>query len=260
MEELKKNKFPLVSVIVPLYNYRKYIGYCVKSILNQTYKNFELIVVDDCSTDDSYKTVKKFEKEDSRVKVIKLDKNYGYSTAKNKGIVRSKGEYIVTLDADDMMTKKSLEVRLEVALKHKIDFVFADAYFVKGHISLKECYKTNKHRIHKSLDLYNIHAQSVLLKREVHIKYGLYDENLRSRSDREMWWRLFGKSSNDKKLVTSYYINKPVAYYRYHRYSMWRKRKRKKELDNFIIKESEKSYNIKKIQGITNKNTIFLEK
>ena len=56
----------LISVIVPLYNYRKYIGYCIQSILNQTHTNFELIVVDDCSTDNSYKTAKKFEKKDNR--------------------------------------------------------------------------------------------------------------------------------------------------------------------------------------------------
>jgi len=253
-------KDPLISVIVPLYNYRKYIGYCLNSILNQTYKNFELIVVDDCSIDNSYSVAKKFKKKDSRVKVIKTDKNSGYSKAKNDGIVISKGDYIVTIDADDMMTKNSLEIRLKAMLKHNVDFVYANAYFVKNKISLEECYSTNKHRINKSLDLYNIHAQSVTMKREVHVKYGLYDENLRSRSDREMWWRLFGKNDKHDKKVSSYYIDKPVAYYRYHRYSMWRKRKRKPDLDKKVTEMSDRAYEIRKKEGITKNNTRFLKK
>jgi len=251
---------PLISVVVSLYNYRKYIRYCVQSILNQTYNNFELIIVDDCSIDNSYEIAKEYEKKDKRIKVIKLDKNYGYSKAKNEGIVISRGEYIATLDADDMMTKISLEVRLEAALKHKVDFIYADAYFVKNKISLKECYKTNSHRINESSDLYNIHAQSVMMKREVYIKYGLYDENLRSRSDREMWWRLFGKKEKHEKRVSSYHVAKPVAYYRYHRYSMWRKRKRKPEVDKEVIKMSEKAYGMRQKEGITKNNTRFLEK
>jgi teichuronic acid biosynthesis glycosyltransferase TuaG len=252
------NKDPLISVIVPLYNYEKYIPDCIRSILNQTYVNFEIIVSDDCSTDKSYATAKAFEKIDSRVKVIKLDKNSGYSRAKNEGIIISKGKYIVTLDADDMMTKKSLEKRLKAIVKHNVDFVYANAFLVKGKITLKECYKNNAHRITKSLDLYNIHAQSVMMNREVHVKYGLYDEGLRSRSDREMWWRLFGKTSKDDKKVSSYYLDKNVAYYRHHRYSMWRKRKRSPDLDKKIIKQSEKAYKRRKKQGITENNTIFL--
>ncbi len=250
----------LISVIVPLYNYRKYIGYCIQSILNQTYKNFELIVVDDCSTDASYKEALKYQKKDKRVKVIRLDSNCGYSAAKNEGIVISRGDYIVTLDADDMMTKNSLEIRLKAITKYDVNFVYANAYFVRDGISLKQCYATSGHRINKSLDLYNIHAQSVMMKREIHIKYGLYDENLRSRSDREMWWRLFGKTKKCKKNVSSYYIDKIVAYYRYHRYSMWRKRKRKPKLDQKVIKMSEEAYEMRMKEGIIKKNTRFLER
>ncbi len=251
---------PLISVIVPLYNYRKYIGYCIRSVINQTYENFELIVVDDCSTDNSYKKAKKFEKEDKRVKIIKLEKNSGYSKAKNRGIIKSKGKYIVTLDADDMMTKKSLEIRLKAMIKYDVDFVYANAYFVRDGICLDKCYETKDHRINKSLDLYNIHAQSVMMRRNVHIKHGLYDENLRSRSDREMWWRLFGKKESDKKRVKSYYLNECVAYYRYHKHSMWRKRKRTPSLDKKVIKMSEKAYDMRKKEGITKENTIFLER
>ena len=247
-----------ISVIVPLYNYRKYIGYCIQSILNQTYKNFELIIVDDCSTDNSYKVAKKFEKKDNRVKVIKLDKNYGYSKAKNEGIIVTQGEYIVTLDADDMMTKNSLEVRLKAIKKKKVEFLYSDAILVKDNISLKKCYEIKDLRHNPSLNLYNIHAQTVMMHRSVHEKFGLYDEKLRSRSDREMWWRLFGKKEVDIKKVSYFHLKKEVAYYRYHRFSMWRKRRRKKSLNEYVIKQSEKAYQMRQKEGITKKNTRFL--
>ena len=251
---------PLISVIVPLYNYRKYIGYCIQSILNQTYTNFELIVVDDCSTDNSYEKAKKFKDKDKRVKVIKLNKNYGIGRSKNEGIILSKGKYIVTLDADDMMTKDSLEIRIKAAIKHNVPFVYANAYLVKDNISLKECYKIKNYRENKSIDIYNIHAQTVLIHRDIYKKFGLYDENLRSRSDREMWWRLFGKNKSEKTKTSYYHLEKFVAFYRFHRFSMWRKRRRKPDLNNKIIKMSEKAYKIRKEQGITIENTRFLKR
>lgn len=267
------DNLPLISVIVSLYNYRKYIGYCIQSILNQDYTNFELVVVDDCSIDGSYEKAKKFERKDNRVKVIKLDKNYGYSRAKNEGIISSKGKYIVTLDADDMMIKNSLKIRLKTILKNKSRFVYADAIKIFGTLTLEECYKINLEKTKKqkktknmkfvynpSLGIYNIHAQSVMMDRNVYIKYGLYDENLRSRSDREMWWRLFGKDKKDEQKIEAYYLNEPVAYYRYHRYSMWRKRKRKPNYDKKIIKMSEKAYKKRKNEGINTNNTRFLER
>ncbi len=259
----------LISVIVPLYNYELYIKYCIKSILNQTYTDFELIVVDDCSRDKSYLKAKEYEKKDGRVKIIRLHKNCGYSKAKNEGIILSKGKYIVTLDADDMMTKNSLEIRLKAATKKSFPFVYADAIMVKNDMTLNSCYKINIKKINKkrtqnviydpSKGLYHIHAQSIMIDREVFKKYGLFDEKLRSRSDREMWWRLFGKDSSEKPKISSYYINEPVAYYRYHRNSMWRKRKRNKTLNNMVIKKSEKAYKMRKRDGITKENTRFLE-
>ena len=76
---------PLVSVIVPLYNYDKYIADCVRSVQNQDYSNYELIIVDDCSTDSSYGVAKTFEC--SNIKVLKMDVNGGYSKAKNSSLI-----------------------------------------------------------------------------------------------------------------------------------------------------------------------------
>lgn len=265
----------LVSVVVPLYNYQSFIGDCIQSILNQTYYNLELIVVDDRSIDKSYKVAKKFEDKDSRVKVIRLDRNRGYSTAKNEAIVRSSGEYIITLDADDMMTTTSVEDRLKATIDYCVPFVYADAIKIVGNISLQKCYGLDHDNVKKvvrippnkpkfiydpSNGIHNIHAQTVMIHREVFKQYGLFDENLRSRSDREMWWRLFGKDDSEKPKIDSYYLNSPVAYYRSHYNSMWKKRKRDPVLDQKVINMSEDAYNRRKKDGINRKNTRFLEK
>jgi len=267
MVEINNNKTncSLISVVVPLYNYKHFIKDCIKSVINQDYENYELIIVDDCSTDDSYKKAKKFEND--KIRVIRLDKNCGYSKAKNEGIAASKGDYIVTLDADDMMTKNSLSVRIKAALKYNVDLVHADAILVKG-VSLKDCYKikdpsTKPHvyprRLHCST-VYNIHAQSVLVLRDVYKKYGMYDEDLECRVDREMWWRLFGKTG-DCLRISSYFVNKCVAYYR--RQSKQVTRKKEKGRDpafyKFNTKLCEEKYLIRK-KGINSKNTRLLDK
>ena len=102
---------PLVSVIIPLFNYQKYIKWCLNSIIKQTYDNIEIIVINDCSTDNSVEVVKKIQSNVNNIILIELKKNSGYSVAKNEGIIVSKGEIITVLDADDMMTKKSIEKR-----------------------------------------------------------------------------------------------------------------------------------------------------
>ncbi len=254
---MQLNQKPIVSIIVPLYNYQKYISDCITSIINQTYDNYELIVVDDYSTDKSYKIAKRFRS--NKVKVIRLNKNQGYSKAKNEGIILSKGEYIVTLDADDMMTKNSIFCRLQAAIENDVQFVHANAIRIKGDISLKECYRLKDPFVQRYPSIYEIHAQTILIRKDVFKIYGLFDEQLRARSDREMWWRLFGKSEQEKPKIKSYHLDECVAYYRVHPLSMWKTRKRNKKLDKKVIKMSEKAYNMRKKDGITKDNTRFLE-
>ncbi len=257
---------PLITVAVNLYNYDRFIEDCIQSILNQTYKNFELIVIDDCSIDNSYEKAKKFEKKDNRIKVIKLDKNYGIGFAKNEGIVRSKGEYIATLDADDMMTKKSLEIRVKYILKKKVSFVYGDAILFKGPLSLAEAYKLKSMKVGSKKwprrlhcpNIYNIHAATVLMNRDIYSKYGLYDEDLGCKVDREMWWRLFGKKDIDKPKIDSFFINRCLGYYRWHSKQVSRKRQKNSFFNKINIELCEKKYQIRK-NGINKNNTRFLK-
>lgn len=103
---------PLVSIITPNYNCEKYICETIESVLNQTYKNWEMIIIDDCSTDNSLEVIKKYEKE-SRIRIFRNDINRGVSYSRNRGIEESKGKYIAFLDSDDLWKKDKLEKQIK---------------------------------------------------------------------------------------------------------------------------------------------------
>lgn len=91
-----------VSVIVPIYNAEKYISECIESITCQTYKNLEIILINDGSLDNSIKICKQYAKNDDRIKLIDVE-NHGVSYARNKGIEEATGEYIIFIDSDDII-------------------------------------------------------------------------------------------------------------------------------------------------------------
>lgn len=113
---------PLVSVIIPTYNRGRLILDSINSVLNQTYKNIELIVVDDCSTDDTEKTVKSID--DSRIKYIKLEKNSGACVARNKGIEISRGEFIAFNDSDDLWLPEKINSQLDFLYENNAEISF----------------------------------------------------------------------------------------------------------------------------------------
>lgn len=133
---MKKNTID-ISIIVSNYNYGKYIGDALESILQQTLKNWECIVVDDGSTDNSIDIINNYSKKDKRFKVIK-QKHLGVSAARNAGLNIAKGEYIAFLDSDDCFTEYALEMLLHFAkstgadmIGGKCSFVAEDFHFVK---------------------------------------------------------------------------------------------------------------------------------
>lgn len=111
-----------VSIIMPVYNKEKYLEKSIKSILNQTYKNFELIIINDGSTDNSSCICHKFAQEDSRIKVIDIENN-GVSNARNIGIKNANGQYIQFIDADDYITNNMLENLVNLARIYNPDVI-----------------------------------------------------------------------------------------------------------------------------------------
>lgn len=122
----------LISVIIPVYNVEKYLKECVDSVLNQTYQNFEIILVDDGSTDFSGKICDEYALISDKIKVVH-QKNGGLSFARNQGFLLSEGEYIYFLDSDDYIAEKAFEKLVLVIDKSDADFVYFDSNsFIDG--------------------------------------------------------------------------------------------------------------------------------
>lgn len=127
----RKETQPLVTVIIPLFNAEKYIAQTIESVISQTYQNWEMIIVDDCSTDNSKDIVKKYEAKESRIKLIELEKNFGGpARPRNVGLDISKGDYLAFLDADDVWLKNKLRVQINEMLVNNLDFTSTDSKFI----------------------------------------------------------------------------------------------------------------------------------
>ena len=107
------NDFGLVSIITPSYNCAGFIGETIASIQAQTYRNWELIITDDCSTDNSTQVIESYCRQDSRIKLLRLDSNSGAGAARNNSIRAARGRFIAFCDSDDRWTPDKLQLQLE---------------------------------------------------------------------------------------------------------------------------------------------------
>lgn len=118
----------LVSIITPSYNSAKFIGKTIDSVISQTYKNWEMIIIDDCSTDSSAEFIKTYEEKDSRIKLVQLKENSGAAVARNIGIQLAQGRFIAFLDSDDSWLPEKLEKQLKFMLINNYYFTYT-SYF-----------------------------------------------------------------------------------------------------------------------------------
>ena len=114
-----------VSVIIPIYNVEQYLRQCLDSVINQTYKDIEIIIVNDCSPDNSLQIIKEYQQKDERILLVDLKENLGVGLARNEGIKISNGEYITFIDSDDWVRKDYIEVLYNSIIKYNTDVVFS---------------------------------------------------------------------------------------------------------------------------------------
>lgn len=194
-----------VSVIIPIYNKEKYIEKCLESVLNQTYSNLEIIVVDDASTDSSLEIVKKIS--DERIKIIALAENKGVSNARNEGIDLATGDYICFLDADDYWVLDKIEKQVKFIEDNNYTFIYGGYDYLKNG-------KRKNAKVPKSLN-YNqllknhaIFTSTVMLNMKHLKKEEIYMPNIKIGQDYGAWWNIL------KKGITAYGITETLAIYR----------------------------------------------
>lgn len=241
---------PLVTIIIPLHNYEKYIVDCLFSCVNQTYENVEIIVVDDKSKDRSVEMVGKVR--DERIKLIRHERNLGYSAAKNTALCAASGQYIVHLDADDCLTQYGVAERLDAMLSNPgVAAVHGNACIVEGDRSYAWMLR-KEHKLKKDKST-EIHAQAVMVDMNAYRQFGLYYEGLRSKADKEMWVRL-----RDLAKCRFLKIGALCAFYRKHPKSMLHMRSKNRGYDNEVVRIFKTRVQQLKEGGITSANTRFL--
>ena len=183
-------KSPLVSIIIPTFNRKKRIETAIVSVLNQTYKNFELIIVDDGSRDETEKVIKQY----GNHLLYFFQTNQGVSAARNLGIEKSKGSYICFLDSDDEWLANKLETQVNLIKSDpQIKICFTDEIWIRNGI------RVNPKKIHrkysgwiyqKCLPLCIISPSSVMIHREVFEQVGRFDPQMTVCEDYDLWLRI----------------------------------------------------------------------
>jgi len=202
----------LVSIITPCYNSEKFLDECISSVLNQSYQNWEMLIVDDNSSDNSCALINSYSKRDDRIKPLFLNENLGPAMARNNAITNAKGKYIAFLDSDDIWLPEKLELQINFMKKNNYSFVFSSYSVIsddgkpKYTISVPEKI-TYKRYLKNTI----IGCLTVMLDKEKFKNIKM--PNLRSSHDMATWLNLL------KECGCAYGIQQKLAIYRDHKSS-----------------------------------------
>lgn len=183
---------PKVSVIIPTHNRPQLIGRAINSVLVQTFKDFEILVVDDASTDNTRQVVKQIK--DERIILISHQENKGGSAARNTGIKMARGEYIAFLDDDDewIPTKLEKQMRFFERCRRNVGLIYSWAKIIDEgkDLFVKAQPKVRGKFLREILNRSFLPSPTVMVKKLCFCSIGLFDENFTSCQDREMWTRI----------------------------------------------------------------------
>lgn len=192
----------LVSVIIPVYNCSLYLDACLHSILRQTYKNIEVLVCDDASTDDSYKKLQQYAVNEPRMRLFQNKRNLGVSATRNKLIYEASGKYVMMQDADDYSALDRIQLQVDYLSDNSI-YVGCSVQFQKiynGRIVFTSNYPAHWESIKKGIPVrLPWVCAGLMIKRETLIRYGCY-QNIFSKSGFE-----------DQYLLASIALKEPIA-------------------------------------------------
>ena len=202
----KKNPEPLISILMAAYNSEKTIRYAIDSVLAQTYQNWELLVVDDCSSDNTLSIAGSYV--DPRIRVFRNQSNSGVSRTRKKALDAAAGEWIAVLDSDDMWAPNKLEKQLKLAETYEAKLIFTGSAFVRddGSPINWQLHVPEELGYRELLKQNLISNSSVLVENNLYRQY--YVTNDKVHEDYALWLRITGAGT------TAYGIDEPLLYYR----------------------------------------------
>ena len=211
------NLQPLVSVIIPLYNAERYIAETIDSVISQTYNNFEIIIIDDCSTDNSREIVRQYEKKYQRVVLIESKINFGGpAKPRNVGIKNAKGVFVAFLDADDIWENTKLECQIKLMIQNNYDFTSTAISKIDNHsCNLNDNILTKLFRgvISKKgicdLIKYSFIANSSVVIRKNSIGSFSEKKSVVAVEDFQLWLKILNRDD-----IKFYFINEKLLKYR----------------------------------------------
>ena len=194
------NEYPLISIGIPFYNAEKYLKFAIQSVIAQSYQNWELILVDDGSSDNSLEIAQDFALKDARIRVICDGKNRKLPYRLNQLILESKGDFIARMDADDIMHPDRLLIQLTYLKNNPcLDLVSSGLVSIDAQNNICGFRSTSKIITNLSIDKgFPIIHPSVMARKEWYLR-NLYDESYSRSQDYELWCRSF--ANNDLKIA-----------------------------------------------------------
>lgn len=197
----------MVSIITPSHNAGKFIAKTIESVLAQTYEQWEMIIVDDLSLDDSVAIVESYAQKDSRIKLIRPEHKSGPAGARNIAIEASRGRYIAFLDADDLWMPEKLENQLNFMREHDLHFTYSSYKVINEEQEELTTFQTLPEVSYKSM-LKTCSVGCLTAVYDTHKLGKMYMPKLPKRQDYALWLAILKKSDNAKGLM------EPLAYYR----------------------------------------------
>ncbi len=199
MQERSAASAPQVSVVMPVYNGEKYLAEAIESILGQTFDDFELIIVDDCSTDGSAEIAREYAERDSRIKIVQRETNGGSADARNSGIAIATGEYIAAMDADDVSLPERLERQVcYLRLNSDIGGVGTQGRVVETDLTVHSDFTVPTHHALIALQYFLGHGilgATILLRRDILTAIGGYAPGIRRIDDPELLARMLNDTN-----------------------------------------------------------------
>lgn len=214
----------MISIIMGVYNVEKYINESIESIIEQSFKDWELIICDDGSSDDTLKIVKEYSKKDTRIKVLVNNKNVGLAQTLNNCLQASKFDYIVRHDGDDIMLKKRLEIQYEFMKNNNVDISGTSVYLIdeKSKIWGERTASINPQNKECMLTSYPFIHPTIIIKRDLLIKangYSVNNQTFMRLEDYDLWRKLY---ILDAKMIN---LDEKLIYYREDKYAYKKKKK-----------------------------------